>query len=68
MLFRKQGKVIEIVRCQFKTDKDYYTEIYRLQLQLHEDDVKNHESTSISKPTFSTFEFVSNLLLKDHAV
>jgi len=59
MIFRKQGKIIEICRSQFKTDESYYNEIYNLKKES--DDNNKSKGTPIS-----TCQFITNLLLKQH--
>lgn len=76
MIFRKQGKIIEIQRSQFKTDKSYYNEIYMLQKENREMD-NSHviapdpspiDTQSNSTTTTTTCQFVTNLLLKHNRV
>ena len=66
MIFRKQGKLIEINRTQFKTDKSYYNEIYKLQQENNVMTSSSGATSNVStrKSASSTLQLISNLLLK----
>lgn len=83
MLFRKQGKLVEICRTHYKTDGLYYNEIYKLykeQEQENDDECKDVAKNSINTTNKSnahvnnvnddnnTITFIQSLLLKNHSV
>jgi hypothetical protein len=75
MIFRKQGKLIEICRTDFKTDENYYNEIYQLQKECNRSqhvvdidvDVGGNNTiinNTVNKPLIT----IQNLLLKNHSI
>ena len=70
MIFRKQGKLIEICRTHYKTDEMYYNEIYKLQKDYSVANTINFVLTStipINKNT-TPINTIQNLLLKNHSI
>ena len=78
MIFRKQGKLVEICRTDYKTDEMYYNEIYKLYKETNKQGNNinfNKTNTATYTTNTNTYSSISplvstlqNLLLKNHSI
>jgi len=74
MIFRKDGKLVEICRSDYKTDELYYNEIYKLKKECNKQvvDINPINTCNIiqnnSTKNISLVTSIQNLFLKNYSI